>query len=60
LASLALATSTEALGRKTTSSLMRVLDLRECERLARELHELRSKIEAHLRSRQARRIADET
>jgi DNA-binding MarR family transcriptional regulator len=56
----------EAFGRKTTSSLMRVLDLRECERLARERHELRSRIEAHLRSRQARRlgrdqgIADET
>jgi DNA-binding MarR family transcriptional regulator len=45
----------EVLGRKTTTSLMRVLDARECERLARELHELRGKIEGHLRSRHPRR-----
>lgn len=36
---------------RAASSLAHLLDLRECERLARELHELRSKIEAHLRER---------
>ena len=40
----------EALGKRTANSLMRVLDLAQCERLARELHELRGKLEAHLRS----------
>lgn len=42
-----------ALASKTANSLMRVLDLKECERLARELHTLRGKIEAHLRAGQA-------
>lgn len=37
--------------KRAASSLAHVLDLSECERLARELHELRSKIEAHLRER---------
>ena len=40
----------EALGKHTANSLMRVLDFARCERLARELHELRGKLEAHLRS----------
>jgi DNA-binding MarR family transcriptional regulator len=47
----------EALGRKAADSLMRILDVRECERLARELHALRSRIEAHLRSDPAKRVA---
>jgi DNA-binding MarR family transcriptional regulator len=46
----------EALGKRTANSLMRLLDLAECERLARELHELRGKIEAHLRSRNSENV----
>ena len=46
----------EALGRRTANSLMRALDLRECERLARDLHGLRGKLEAHLRLRYSGRL----
>jgi DNA-binding MarR family transcriptional regulator len=40
----------EALAKQTANSLMRVLDFAQCQRLARELHELRGRIEAHQRS----------
>jgi DNA-binding MarR family transcriptional regulator len=40
----------EAQARKAAESVARVVGLRECERLANDLHVLRSKIEAHLRS----------
>jgi hypothetical protein len=44
----------EAAGTQTAKSLMRVLDFAQCQRLARELHELRGKIEAHQRSNKSK------
>ena len=41
----------ETLGKRAANSLVRDLDLADCERLARDLHELRSKIEAYLRAK---------
>jgi DNA-binding MarR family transcriptional regulator len=40
----------EMRARKSADELAKVLGLRKCEQLARDLHELRSEIEAHLRS----------
>ena len=44
------------LGKQAANSLGRALDLAQCERLARELHELRGKIEAELRTRNSKRV----
>ncbi len=38
-----------AVGRRTADSLARLLNRKECDRLAGELHSLRARIEAHLR-----------
>ena len=43
----------EAVARKSADSLVHVLGAAQCARLARELHDLRSKIEAHLRANDA-------
>lgn len=51
--------SAEAHGKRAAAALARMLDLDECDRLARELHVLRTRIEAHVReqeSRSARRV----
>jgi len=45
----------ESLARKSADSLARVLGLSECERLARDLHDLRGRIELHLRTQEAKR-----
>jgi len=39
-----------ALGKQAANSLGRALDMAQCERLAGDLHELRGKIETHLRT----------
>ncbi len=48
----------EKSARNAADELSRVLGTKECERLARDLHQLRGKIEAHVRSQQrgSRRI----
>jgi len=46
----------EMLARKSADALARVLGLNECERLARDLHELRGRIEVHLRSQDSKPV----
>ncbi len=40
-----------AIGERTADSLARLLNRKECDRLARELHSVRARIEAYLRER---------
>ncbi|HEX4376674.1 MAG TPA: MarR family transcriptional regulator [Steroidobacteraceae bacterium] len=42
----------EAIGRKAAASFTRLLNRKECDRLADELHALRGRIETHLRARE--------
>lgn len=44
-----------ALSKQSANSLGRVVDLAQCERLAGELHEMRGKLEIHLRSQPGNR-----
>lgn len=45
-----------ALAKRAAGSLSRVVEMAECERLASDLHELRSKIEGHIRSKNAAQV----
>jgi DNA-binding MarR family transcriptional regulator len=47
-----------AISRQAANSVGRMIDLEKCERLAKDLHELRATIEAHLRSRKLKTVRE--